>query len=280
MAVNLLHNLGFFINREKSIVIPTNKIEYLGSSWIQRKCSYLFCSTKSGILRQIIRTSSKRSKQQPQNWRRSLAKCLQRSEQYCQLPCSTDTYRDWKPKPEGCQSYETVVHLTPECKAELQWWLNSILRWNGKSVLRPSPDLVIVITSDACLNGWGAHCNGVNTQGLWTQEEQQRHINTLELKAVFFAVKAFIKTYQKVPVHLKFDNSTTVSYISKMGGTRYFNLIQITKELWDYWLQKEITITAEHLPGHMNQQADQQSREYKNSSNWRLNPKIFFQIMT
>ena len=44
------------------------------------------------------------------------------------------------------------------------------------------------------------------------------------------------------------------------GVTRSSNLIQITKELWDYYLQKEITITAEHLPGHMNQQANQQSR--------------------
>ena len=123
--------------------------------------------------------------------------------------------------------------------------------------------------------GCGAHCNDVKTQGLWTDEEKKLHINALEMKAVMFAVQSFIKDEQKIHVHLKVDNTTTVAYVNKMGGTKSLAMSNISKQLWDYCLQKEITITAEHLPGSLNHIADVQSRQYRDRSNWMLAISIF-----
>ena len=145
-------------------------------------------------------------------------------------------------------------------------------------MVKASPDLAIKITTDASLKGWGAHCAGTSTQGLWTQEERNLHINALEMKAVSFAVKAFTKNKSQVSVHLRVDNTTTVAYINKMGGTKSLDLIQISKELWEYCLQKQITLTAEHLPGRLNVQADRESRQYKDTSNWMLQKKVFIDI--
>ena len=179
---------------------------------------------------------------------------------------------------QGHQSYESLIQITPECKAELQWWIESVPQWNGRSVIRPSPDLSINITTDASRRGWGAHCAGVKTQGLWTPEEQKLHINALEIKAVMFTVKAFTKDKSQVNVHLWVDNTTTMSYINKMGGTKSTDMINISKALWDYCLSKQITLTAEFLPGIQNQIADAQSRNYQDSSNWKLNKSIFQEI--
>ena len=42
--------------------------------------------------------------------------------------------------------------------------------------------------------------------------------------------------------------------------------------------EEGISLTAEYLPGEMNHEADWQSRHFRDSSNWKLNPKVFHTI--
>ena len=74
------------------------------------------------------------------------------------------------------------------------------------------------------------------------------------------------------------DNRTAVAYLLKMGGTRSQVLVGIAQELWEYVLRKEISLTAEYLPGDMNHEADWQSRHFRDASNWKLNPKVFLTL--
>ena len=62
------------------------------------------------------------------------------------------------------------------------------------------------------------------------------------------------------------DNIVALSYLVKMGGTRNQLLVQISKEIWEHFLDKEIIITAEYLPGALNKEADMQPRTVKDSS--------------
>ena len=71
------------------------------------------------------------------------------------------------------------------------------------------------------------------------------------------------------------DNIVAFSYLVKMGGTRNQLLVQISKEIWEYLLDKGITITAEYLPEALNKGADMQSRTVKDSSEWKLNSVVF-----
>ena len=54
------------------------------------------------------------------------------------------------------QSYEAVVELNRECQEELNWWLEEIQLWNGRSLIKPCPDLTLDLTSNASKLGWGA----------------------------------------------------------------------------------------------------------------------------
>ena len=71
---------------------------------------------------------------------------------------------------------------------------SSHMEWEG---YHPAT-LSIVIETDASLLGWGVVCNGVQTGGLWSREEQLEHINVLKLRASMFEVQAFTKDKQKV----------------------------------------------------------------------------------
>ena len=114
------------------------------------------------------------------------------------------------------KGYNSVVPLNKECQNDLQWWINQLSTWNGRSLISPAPDLII--TTDASLKGWGAVCQGVHTRGLWIPEESLLHINALELKAALFALRAFSNNRRKIHVHLRMDNRTAVAYLLKMGG--------------------------------------------------------------
>jgi len=54
------------------------------------------------------------------------------------------------------------------------------------------------------------------------------------------------------------------------GVTKNQQLTAISQEIWDYVLLQGITITKEYLPGKLNIEADRESRQVKDSSEWKL----------
>jgi len=71
------------------------------------------------------------------------------------------------------------------------------------------------------------------------------------------------------------DNTVALSYIVKMGGTQNKDMIKLSKEIWDYLISQGITITLEYLPSHLNIEADWESRNCQDSSEWKLAPRVF-----
>ena len=138
-----------------------------------------------------------------------------------------------------------------------------------------------VITSDASMQGWGASCRGHKTGGggPWSSIEGKNHINILELKAAKLTILTFCHLFPQVQaIRIKMDNMVTLSYLVKMGGTHNKVLSDLSKEIWDYLLGKGITITAEYLPGILNQEADSESRSVKDSSEWKLKTAVFQKV--
>ena len=44
--------------------------------------------------------------------------------------------------------------------------------------------------------------------------------------------------------HIQMSSIVALSYLVKMGGTRNKSLTVLSKEIWDYFLSKEIKISA------------------------------------
>lgn len=89
----------------------------------------------------------------------------------------------------------------------------------------------------------------------------------MELKASEIALLSLVKNKSKIHVYLKMDKTTAVSYMNKMGrGGRSLNLTKTAKNIWEFSLGMEITLTSDHLPGLLNQTADWESRKVKDTS--------------
>jgi len=85
--------------------------------------------------------------------------------------------------------------------------------------------------------------------GGWTLEETRHHINYLELLAANIALQCFAKHSSRVTIQMKLDNVTAVN---KLGEMHSQILCQLALRIWDWCIQRDIFLVAEHLPGKDN----------------------------
>ena len=135
-----------------------------------------------------------------------------------------------------------------------------------------------MLTSDASLTGWGATLPPHQVSGTWSKEESLAHINSLELRAVFLALKSLEVHVRGQSILVHSDNTTVVSYINYQGGTHSPSLCFLTIELWEWCIRRGIHLSAAHIPEEDNLVADFLSRGKFLPSEWTLNPLIFQRI--
>ena len=80
------------------------------------------------------------------------------------------------------------------------------------------PTPTMTITTDSSLQGWGARMGTLKVRGLWVPTEDNKHINWLELKTVFLALKAFQKHLVGQMVLIQTENTTPIFYLNKRGN--------------------------------------------------------------
>ena len=90
----------------------------------------------------------------------------------------------------------------------------------------------------------GKHfCQGESTGGCLDREESNFHINALEILAVFYALKSFMKDQEGVYVLILSDNQSVVAHINKMGGTRSRHLIALTRRIWTWCPKRKLQLS-------------------------------------
>ena len=274
----LLQNLGLVINWGKSVLEPTQELEYLGMLINSNTMELSLPQTKL----HDIQSRCKQMLAQDTTTVHKLAQLIGTLTATMQaIHPGPLYYREMQMLKTKqllhSQTYSAKITLTPKCREELRWWLLHMETWNGKAIMSPGPDMII--QTDASLKGWGAYLEGrpasSGINGLWSETETKLQINCLELKAAELGVRSFVKNKESIHVHLKMDNITALTHINKMGGTKSQLLTQMTKSLWEFCLTKKIHLTAEYLPGNKNKIADALSRQYEDSSNWKLDPQLF-----
>ena len=274
----ILQHLGFLINIKKSYLEPTSTLEFLGV--IVDSGEMTLSLPKEKLLK--VQNHCQEILENGKVTVRELSKLIGRlsSTAIAVLPAPLH-YRHLQhqqiQKLISHNSFEEKVELSVEARKELLWWKENLILCNGRSLISSPPQ--IIISSDASLQGWGASCHGLTTGGPWSMEERKFHINVLELKAAKLAIMSLtLKERDAISVHIRMNNMAALSYLMKMGGTKNQELTAISKEIWQYLLKRKITITAEYLPGSMNVEADRESRQTRDSSEWKLNPTIFMKL--
>ena len=124
------------------------------------------------------------------------------------------------------------VTLSSEALGEIAFWLEGLARWNGCSIVRESGTRVIEVLSDAShLHGWGGWTGNprseftmaidkslvrtFNAQGRWSVLEQEEHINLQELRAFLYVAQALTPVIPRgARLKPRLDNTVAVAYLN------------------------------------------------------------------
>jgi len=270
-----LESLGFIINESKSICDPTQTIEFLGIminsltlafSLPIRKVESLINSCKKVLNSKTILLRDLATILGNLNWT-AIA-----------VPYARSHYRECQrfyieKLRELSNNLNSCVTLPSIAKKELSWWIENVNPSTHKFIYTSDPSLEIF--SDASLSGWGAVCNGIKTNGPWSDSESKRHINELELIAALNSLMCFTSESINCAVSLRIDNTTAVTYINKLGGTKSKRLCNIALKIAHWCETRNIEIQAFYLPGYLNVLADRESRRCQNAGDWKLTTEAF-----
>ena len=272
-VVHLLEALGFLINYPKSHLEPSQILNFLGFVVDSLKRELRLPQEKLAHLKQEARSILKGEYASARKLAQLLGKMSAAVLAVQPAPLHYRELQHLKHTALKAGGYDAKVKVSSRAKQDLAWWVNNLDQWNGKKLQLTTPE--ISIETDASRSGWGAFSQGESTGGCWDQQESHFHINALEMLAVFYALKAFLKYQQGVSVLILSDNQSVVAHINKLGGTRSQDLIALTKRIWKWCLDRNIQMIAQHIPGNLNITADFLSRYVRDRTDWILNPDIF-----
>ena len=186
---HLVQSLGWIINFEKSDLIPTQEIEFWGYKFDLRVG--LVFPTQKKIDRLLEKNSfhvgsfSHISKEaHVTNWKHDF-----NGEDNT---IGSSTYEDTPMVSEDTLEISPVSGYPSTCVPSSQG-ASAVVEQSFK-LRRGSPlhqkEHNLLLFTDTSLKGWGAHLKHHTASGLWNQVESRLHINILELKAVFLALKS------------------------------------------------------------------------------------------
>ncbi|KAK5930500.1 hypothetical protein CgunFtcFv8_026728 [Champsocephalus gunnari] len=278
VLVKHLLNLGFIINTEKSMLCPAQTILFLGlhlnsvpfSARLStervkafRACLALFQRRKHVLFRTCLRLMGLMA---------SAILVVRLGRLHMR------EFQRWvaalklNPARHGARR----VMVTVKCVTALRHWLHPTFLVRGVpmgAVLSRR-----VVTTDACLTGWGGIYEGRSVRGLWSRDLQRAHINYLELLAVCLTLKHFLPFLRRHHVLVRTDNTTTISYINRQGGLRSLQLHMLARKLILWSSGRLLSLRATHVPGVLNLGADLLSRGAPLYADWTLHPRIVSQL--
>ena len=95
------------------------------------------------------------------------------------------------------------------------------------------------------------------------------------MNAKQFGLKTLCSGLNNTHILVKADNAATVGGINNMGSSKSIPMDAQIKKVWKWTLSKGNWITAAHIPGIYNVEADLESRRSETSAEWRLNPNDY-----
>ena len=210
-VLQLCHELGIAVNPQKSNLVPSQVVQYLGV--VIDSTSFRASPSEERISRlQSTAAEFQSCASPPASLWLSLLSVLSslahlvpggrlrlRSLQLC-------LHRSW-----DRQDLEDPVYALMECLRDLQWWLHLPRLSLGVSLCQVSPDLHF--WSDASDVGWGAHLDRQIASGLWDAHQAALSINVRELLAVKLGLHQFQSSLQGRTVAVFCDNT-----LSSQGG--------------------------------------------------------------
>ncbi len=270
---------GLLVNTQKSSLTPTQNLLWLGITWDSPSSSVALPPQKQAALVRLVTLEISKS----HTTRREVLRVLGT------LNFATITI------PQGRLNLRHLTRLVnryfkfidldilvcspPTLSTLLSWWLTPGLLFTRASWLPPATQLLVI--TDSSDQGWGFHSSiGWEESGRWDAQDQHLHINEKELKVVLLFLLSGHPLYY-LGIRFALDSTTATYCINHMGSPRSHELLSLSSRIFSIAQQRDLFLSASHIPGRTNMVADALSRGLAPrilSDEWTLKPSVFFHL--
>ena len=277
-TLQLADDLGFTVHKTKSVVIPTQTIIFVGflicSVSMTVKIPPEKCANMIHLFEEILAAK----KITIRKFAQLIGTCVsvEPGVRYAALYYKLMEIERDEALKINRGNFDATICLSEESRLCIQWWIDNI-DTSFRPICLSKPQRRI--ESDSSGFGWGCHdvTNDITMHGEWSYMDKLNHINYLELKAAFQALKVLCSHVSNEHIYLYLDNKTAIKYISKQGG-RKKHLNNLAHEIWFWCKERDIWISCFHIPGRLNVTADRLSRTKNLDMEWSLIDSIFNKI--
>ena len=269
--------LGFQIREEKSSLVPSHEVKYLGFLWNSQTMEVSLPSAKIEKLVKQVGTVLDDGGLTVKNLQRLMGRLESIRFVFRDAPLF---YRALQRKLNMFRKKERKflsLDHSLSMKRELFWWFSEFPKNHTVRSLLIRP-VSITITSDAAgtsdtwdqttksreyarssFRGYGAFDDRGNyIQKEWMGHERDWHINIQETVGAIVALKSMALPGDHVLLRL--DNMTALAYLRKRGGTRNYQLCKLAVETGLWLMKNNVIVSYEHISSSDNDIADMLSR--------------------
>ena len=275
-AITLFENLGLVIHPEKSVIVPQQRLVFLGFIIDSVFMTVSLTQDKKTKIKTLLPSLLENSCCVKI---REVAKVI--GHLISSLPgvkYGALYYRNLEMNKVAALkltkgNFEETMCISHNGISELNWWLCNL---DSSFNTIHCPPVDVTLYSDASLQGWGAVINKKSTGGMWLPTESEHHINYLELLAAFFALQCFHSSLSGKHVKIMIDNTSAVFQINNMGTCHSEECNSLVVQIWEFCISHNIPwLTAAHIPGSSNVIADGESRHFHSQdTEWMLNSEL------
>ena len=168
--LNLLQKLGFLVNWEKSSLVPSQNITFIGAVFQFQRSLVLPTQERIVKLHSAIHSliEGHNTAHDFLHLLGLMASCIELipNARLYMRPIQLHLLHFWRPVTKDMQM---IVPVTQHLKGHLKWWLDIANITQGRSLVQWSDP--ITITTDASKTGFGGHMKNQIYQGLWTKQK-------------------------------------------------------------------------------------------------------------
>lgn len=274
VLVGTLKKLGFKVNKQKSVLTPTQCLTFLGFEIDSVRMYVSLTEDKKQKMLNVIKeiTESNELKIRQVAGLIGLMVAYAPAVEYGGIHFKCLERDKIKALKRSKGNFEDIMWISERGYNDITWWGNNLD--NPRKIRREEPD--VELFTDASHQGWGAHTGSSQTGGRWHPGELT-HINALELRAIAFGLKSLCRE-RNIHIRIRTDSTTALAYVKNMGGTKSEDCLIEAVDIWE-WAQKQNNwLTITHIPGVENVLADLRSRKFKDHLEWSLSEDIFKEI--
>ncbi|MEW8542095.1 MAG: reverse transcriptase domain-containing protein, partial [Candidatus Thiodiazotropha sp.] len=281
-TMKLIDSLGLTTHPEKSIIVPTQSIEFVGFLLNSVDMSVRLAPRKVINLIELARKILQAHEVTIREFSKLIGTMVaaEPGVKYAALYYKTlELDRDRALK-LSARNFDANMCISIESVECIKWWIENLHHESRPISLAPMDRR---IETDSSRFGYGGHdvTHDLEFSGLWTEKDKVYHINYLELKAAFLCLQFFCRDVTHEHIYLFMDNTVALKYVTKMGGRKPL-LNKLAKQIWKWCEDRDIWISAFHIPGRLNVRADRLSRMKKKCNEdmeWALAQNIYDKIV-